>query len=124
LLAAAALFAIMVWPAKKTHDAEASPPGLLADATAGPAPSSLVLPAAATPMPSPNPADAAQVAPAAAAVVAAEAAPVVLETPSPRERCAGRERYALWQCMQAQCAKKSLLHHQQCKRLREENRLS
>lgn len=124
LLAAAAVFAIIVWPGAKTHDAEASPAAPWADATAGPTPSQPVVPAAAMSMPPLHPADAAQAAPAAAAVAATEAAPVVPDIPSPRERCAGRERYALWQCMQAQCAKKSLAKHDQCRRLREENRLS
>jgi serine/threonine protein kinase len=43
---------------------------------------------------------------------------------SPRQLCAGRERYELLQCMQIQCAKRAWAKHEQCRRLREENRLS
>jgi hypothetical protein len=42
---------------------------------------------------------------------------------TPREACAGRERYALLQCMETQCAKKAWTKHQQCVRLRKERKL-
>jgi hypothetical protein len=42
---------------------------------------------------------------------------------SPRQVCAGKERYALLQCMETQCAKKTWVRHEQCVRLRQERRL-
>jgi len=44
-------------------------------------------------------------------------------TDSPREACGKRERYALLQCMEAQCAKKAWSKHEQCVRLRKERKL-
>ncbi|HYN59276.1 MAG TPA: hypothetical protein VET87_06965 [Rubrivivax sp.] len=43
---------------------------------------------------------------------------------APRELCAGRARYALLQCMQAQCEKREWSRHEQCVRLRTERKLS
>lgn len=48
----------------------------------------------------------------------------VLAVRSPRQVCGGRERYELLRCMQTQCAKQAWKRHEQCRRLREENRLS
>jgi hypothetical protein len=42
---------------------------------------------------------------------------------SPRQVCAGRERYALLQCMQEQCAKRAWSGHEQCVRLRRDRKL-
>ena len=42
---------------------------------------------------------------------------------SPRQACAGRERYALLQCMNEQCAKSAWAKHEQCVRLRRERKL-
>jgi hypothetical protein len=42
---------------------------------------------------------------------------------SPREACGRRERYALLQCMETQCAKKAWTQHEQCVRLRKERKL-
>jgi hypothetical protein len=42
---------------------------------------------------------------------------------SPRQTCGGRERYALLQCMETQCAKKAWIQHEQCVRLRKERKL-
>ncbi len=54
----------------------------------------------------------------------ASAAPVVRAPPSPRERCGSRSGYALYQCMQAQCARRSSAQHAQCVRLRQQQSLS
>ena len=51
-------------------------------------------------------------------------AQVIARAPgSPRDACVGRERYALLQCMEAQCAKKAWSKHDQCVRLRKERKL-
>jgi hypothetical protein len=42
---------------------------------------------------------------------------------SPRQACAGKQRYALLQCMETQCAKKAWTQHEQCVRLRKERKL-
>ena len=42
---------------------------------------------------------------------------------SPRQACAGRERYALLQCMNEQCAKSVWTKHEQCVRLRRDKKL-
>jgi hypothetical protein len=42
---------------------------------------------------------------------------------SPRQACAGKERYALLQCMETQCAKKTWVRHEQCVRLRKDRKL-
>ena len=42
---------------------------------------------------------------------------------TPRMACAGRQRYALLQCMNQQCAKRTWSKHEQCVRLRKENKL-
>ncbi|MCU0966291.1 MAG: hypothetical protein MUF08_14865 [Burkholderiaceae bacterium] len=42
---------------------------------------------------------------------------------SPRQVCGGKERYALLQCMETQCAKKAWTQHEQCVRLRKERKL-
>jgi hypothetical protein len=42
---------------------------------------------------------------------------------SPRQACAGKERYALLQCMEAQCAKNTWTKHEQCVRLRKDRKL-
>jgi serine/threonine protein kinase len=42
---------------------------------------------------------------------------------SPRQACAGKERYALLRCMETQCAKKAWTKHEQCVRLRKDRRL-
>jgi len=42
---------------------------------------------------------------------------------SPRQACTGKERYALLQCMNEQCAKSAWSKHEQCVRLRRERKL-
>jgi hypothetical protein len=42
---------------------------------------------------------------------------------SPRQACSGKERYALLQCMETQCAKKAWTKHEQCVRLRKDRKL-
>ncbi len=42
---------------------------------------------------------------------------------NPRQACSGKERYALLQCMETQCAKKAWTAHDQCVRLRKERKL-
>jgi hypothetical protein len=42
---------------------------------------------------------------------------------SPRQACAGKERYALLRCMETQCAKKAWTKHEQCVRLRKDRKL-
>lgn len=63
--------------------------------------------------------------PAAPSPAAARTPPAKARTgtATPREACAGRERYALLQCMEAQCARKVWTQHAQCVRLRKERRL-
>lgn len=66
-------------------------------------------------------------APVAAATGAAPAAPQSAAAPSataaararpaPRTQCAGKSGYALYQCMQTQCAKRAYAKHPQCVRL-------
>jgi serine/threonine protein kinase len=52
------------------------------------------------------------------------AARLVARAPdSPREACGRRERYALLQCMETQCAKKAWSKHDQCVRLRKDRKL-
>lgn len=58
---------------------------------------------------------------AAAPPPAAKAAGV---PPSPRARCGQRSGYALFECMKEQCAKRAYRQHEQCVRLRKEQRLS
>jgi serine/threonine protein kinase len=82
--------------------------------------------AAATPPATAAPAaPAARVTPAQApatppAKTAATKAPAAA---SPREACGRRERYALLQCMQTQCARIAWSKHEQCVRLRKERKL-
>ncbi len=42
---------------------------------------------------------------------------------SPRQACAGKERYALLQCMETQCSKKAWTKHEQCVRLSRDRKL-
>ncbi len=42
---------------------------------------------------------------------------------SPRQACAGKERYALLQCLETQCAKTAWTKHEQCVRLRKDRKL-
>lgn len=84
-------------------------------ATAAPAPAAATRPetrADATPAETPAPAPPAPVAQGEA------------RTPdSPRSRCGARAGYALYQCMQTQCAKRNWAQHAQCRRLREQQSL-
>jgi hypothetical protein len=81
---------------------------------------------AATSMPAattvPAPAGPATKAPAKAAVATAQ--PAARMPPSPRQLCAGLDRYQLLKCMQTQCAKRAWAKHEQCVRLRTENKIS
>lgn len=99
------------------------PPGVGRVEAAAPA----TAPAAATP--------AGPAAPAASTTAATRAPPAKAPAPpkaaepkarapaSPREACGRRERYALLQCMENQCAKKAWTKHEQCVRLRKERKL-
>jgi hypothetical protein len=81
------------------------------------------LPAAATPPASAAAASKASArAPAKATV--ARVQPAARTTSSPRQLCAGRDRYELLKCMQTQCAKRAWARHEQCVRLRTENKIS
>jgi len=119
LLAVGAVLAIAAWPLKSTRDAAASSRAQapVPAAASMPLPAAPLLPATAAATPRPVPGAEWQEMPAAPA-------PVVQAPPSPRQLCAGRARYALLQCMLAQCAKPAWTKHEQCRRLREENRLS
>lgn len=68
------------------------------------------------------------VAPVAANTGAAPAAPQVgaatRPQPAPRTQCTGKSGYALFQCMQTQCAKRSYAKHPQCVRLLRDHSLN
>lgn len=44
--------------------------------------------------------------------------------PAPRAACTGKSGYALYQCMQTQCAKRNFTKHPQCVQLRKNQRLN
>ena len=80
--------------------------------TPAPAPALPSPPPVAEPAPPPPP----SAAPAPAPVAKSErpkAAPA-----SPRDACAGRTQFALYRCLQAQCAQRAWAQHPQCERLR------
>ena len=58
----------------------------------------------------------------------AEAKPPVVAAarpqPAPRAACTGKSGYALYQCMQTQCAKRNFTKHPQCVQLRKNQRLN
>ena len=103
-------------PAPPADMAAAAAPLLYPPPGAGPAVP--MQPTPVTPMPAAQTPDtpARPKTPAAAAVK--PAAPG-----SPRQACGNRERYALLQCMETQCAKKTWSKHEQCERLRKERKL-
>ena len=62
---------------------------------------------------------------AAGAVQAQAQAQAASRSPdSPRALCGKVSGYALYQCMQAQCAKRDWAQHGQCKRLRQQQSLN
>lgn len=71
----------------------------------------------------PAPAPSANAALADVATAAASAAPAPAQR-NPRQLCGARSGYALYQCMQTQCAKRSWAQHAQCQRLRRDQSLS
>ena len=73
------------------------------------------------PMQAPTPAPSADI--PAEPKMAAPAATRPAPPASPRQACGHRERYALLQCMETQCAKKTWSKHEQCERLRKERKL-
>lgn len=81
-------------------------------------------PMAATPTPTPAAEKATtRVAPAVSAPTPVLAAPpkkaaATASPASPRDGCAGRTQFALYRCMQAQCAQRGLARHPQCEHLR------
>jgi serine/threonine protein kinase len=98
----------------------ALPPSVKADAA-----STVAVRPAATSPPSSKPGAKVEkgkaVAPVATGKPAGARAPA--RASSPRQVCAGRERYALLQCMNEQCAKSAWSKHEQCVRLRRERKL-
>lgn len=92
----------------------------LAPTGAGRPPARLDAAAAADAAPAVEPTPRAPVAPAAPSPVA-QADPRADD--SPRSRCGTRSGYALYQCMQTQCAKRGWAQHTQCRRLREQQSL-
>jgi len=149
LLGGAALVLLLAMAAAVVWMLKAYDPGLLGGSRLGAASTApwQGTPAQAAPVPStplvyPPPGvgrveSAAPVAPAAPVTPAAPATPAKATAPpsskaaepkarapaSPREACGKRERYALLQCMETQCAKKSWAKHEQCVRLRKERKL-
>ena len=98
----------------------ALPPSVKADTASADA----VRPAAASPSsskPGSKVENSKAVAPAATAKPAR--ADASARASSPRQACAGKERYALLQCMNEQCAKSTWTKHEQCVRLRRERKL-
>lgn len=79
---------------------------------AGPARNGDTAPPPPAPTPPPSPAN------AKATATKARPAPT-----SPREACGERTRFALYQCMQTQCAKPAWTKHAQCVKLRKEQKL-
>ncbi len=133
VLALTAVLAILVWPPRQGNGVEAAagakPAETLANRGAPVPPTPPEVPAApalaAVPVPMPPPpAPPAPPPDALPAAMPSPQVPAVRPVASPRQRCAGRTRYELLQCMRAQCAKKPLAQHEQCRRLREQNRLS
>jgi hypothetical protein len=105
------------------------------EVSAGPAPTATAqeLPAAESPRILPVPPVAAKEARAVGAApqkpseppVTAKTPPVKSRTAAatPREACGNRSRFALYQCLQEQCAKPAWSKHAQCVRLRKEQKL-
>lgn len=60
----------------------------------------------------------------APAVASANGADAARSLDSPRALCGKRTGYALYQCMQTQCAKRTLAKHPQCQRLKQSQSLS
>jgi non-specific serine/threonine protein kinase len=119
-----------------------SPAPPLADtpASAEPAPSPAAAPQAPAPSPAPELApEPSAAAPAATASAAAAVAPAPRESSTtrrrgapaaaeaaptdPRQACAGRTQFALYRCMQAQCAQPRWSAHPECARLRKSDRV-
>jgi serine/threonine protein kinase len=151
LLGGAALVLLLAMAAAVIWMLKAYDPGLLGGSSLGSAgtPAWQARPAQAAPVPPTTPlvypppglgrAEAAA-APVAAAPAAVTPPPPAAKSPvppappkaaepkarapaSPREACGKRERYALLQCMETQCAKKAWTQHEQCVRLRKERKL-
>ena len=92
----------------------APPVALPADPPPAPTP-------AAAPAPTPEPSPPPIAEPAAPRLRPAPAVPTERPkaTPaSPRDACAGRTQFALYRCMQTQCAQRAWAQHPQCERLR------
>jgi serine/threonine protein kinase len=103
----------------------------VANASARPATASAAIAAAAEPptemgKPEPRASVAAVVGPAAApgagSATPVAAGPAPMPT-TPRGLCGSRSGYALYQCMQAQCAKRQWVPHAQCRRLSQDQSL-
>jgi len=130
-----AMAAAVVWMFK-AYDAGSLGGASLGDATASPLPpplpaATIATPAAPTtplemPPPAAGPTGASPDGPAATAPpppAPPAPKPTARAPGSPREACGRRERYALLQCMQTQCAKKTWAKHEQCVRLSKERKL-
>ena len=124
------------WPAKRlAHNAaQDQPPHTIMSGYADPGFDTLALHAGAAP----DPATGARAVPivlstsfvfenskavAPAATAKPARADASARASSPRQACAGKERYALLQCMNEQCAKSTWTKHEQCVRLRRERKL-
>jgi serine/threonine protein kinase len=89
-------------------------PADVSPGSAGPAPTAATVPSRVAPAPGP----------ASAGLEPAPAPSKARALPaSPREVCGNRARYALYQCLQTQCAKPAWTRHAQCVRLRQEQKL-
>jgi hypothetical protein len=134
LVAMTTVVAITGWPGQRVLDAAAPAPLPVARVTsaevpaAGPTQVTQPPPMAEPAAPVSAAAPVSTAAPVAAAAASAAPAPpperVVRMATSPRQLCGARVRYQLLQCMQTQCAKRAWTKHEQCRRLRQENRLS
>jgi len=109
--------------------ADTAPPAVAAErpaASAEPAPPPIAAPTASAPAPAPTPA-ATATAPTPrdnnASRRRSSTPPATEAVSDPREACAGRTQFALYRCMQAQCARSRWAAHPDCVRLRRSDRV-
>lgn len=126
VLAVTAVVAVANWPDRRAPAVTASAPPPPVQAAARE-----LAPPAPPPQPPPN-AEAADPVPAAPPIAAAPAPPPsaakatrkAQAATSPRQLCASGSPYEQLKCMQAQCTKRAWAKHEQCRRLRQDRRLS
>ncbi|WP_284617763.1 hypothetical protein [Aquabacterium humicola] len=94
-----------------------------APAPSPPPPAATVAPAAPAVATTPPPATPPAPAPVARAGAAVEPPPPARKATGPRQSCGGRSDFALYRCMQQQCAKARWQAHPQCVRLRATDRV-